>query len=60
MYEDDYSDVDQSIEESTDYQMDNDEIDGAEEGFLRGYDEADDFDKNSEEEFDEGDEIKND
>lgn len=58
MNEEDYSDIEGNTDENIDYQMDNDEIDGAEEGFLKGYEDADDYNKEAEDEFDEDDEIK--
>ena len=56
--EEDYSELEDNIEEDPEYQVDNDEIDGGEEGFLKGYAEADDFEKQSEDEFEHDDEIK--
>lgn len=53
-----YSDMSDRLEEDPEYQVDNDEIDGGEEGFLKGYDEADDFEKQAEDDFEQDDEIQ--
>ncbi|MFA6089199.1 MAG: hypothetical protein WC755_05015 [Candidatus Woesearchaeota archaeon] len=45
-------------DENTDDQVDNDEIDGGEEGFLKGYDEADESDKSDSEDIKSDDEIE--
>ena len=49
--------VDSDYEEDIDDQMDNDEIDDKEEGFLKGYDSAEE-DPSTKDDFDAEDEIK--
>lgn len=56
MSDDDYDT--EETDEDTDYQMDNDEIDDREEGFLKGYDDADEEKEADTEEFGSGDEIE--
>jgi hypothetical protein len=48
----------ESTEEGTDYQMDNDEIDDKEEGFLKGYNDADEEFEVDTDDFDSDDEVE--